>query len=188
MTVVSSREQYLDVGLEVLADRGYGGLKLTEVCRRLGVTTGSFYHRFAGWSEFTRELGGYWADTQNEHRMDRLQKEPDPRRRLEQLARAMTRAPHRTEAAIRTWAAVDPDVRALLAEVDEKRLDDVTTIIMGVLPDQHDARRFASWAIYLLIGYQDALVDSDLDALVWATDRVMQSVYTEAPADTAWWT
>ena len=56
MASVVSREAYFEAGLEVLADLGYGGLKLAEVCNRLGVTTGSFYHYFAGWPVYTKEL------------------------------------------------------------------------------------------------------------------------------------
>lgn len=51
-----SREAYFETGLDVLSDRGYGGLKLAEVCNRLGVTTGSFYHYFPNWASYTREL------------------------------------------------------------------------------------------------------------------------------------
>jgi AcrR family transcriptional regulator len=46
MASVVSRESYFETGLDVLSDLGYGGLKLAEVCNRLGVTTGSFYHYF----------------------------------------------------------------------------------------------------------------------------------------------
>ena len=42
MAGVVSRDSYFETGLDVLSDLGYGGLKLAEVCNRLGVTTGSF--------------------------------------------------------------------------------------------------------------------------------------------------
>ena len=58
MASVVSREAYFETGLDVLSDLGYGGLKLAEVCNRLGVTTGSFYHYFPGWPAYTRELVG----------------------------------------------------------------------------------------------------------------------------------
>ena len=53
MAGVVSRESYFETGLDVLSDLGYGGLKLAEVCNRLGVTTGSFYHYFSGWPAYT---------------------------------------------------------------------------------------------------------------------------------------
>ncbi len=54
MASVVSREAYFETGLDVLSDLGYGGLKLAEVCNRLGVTTGSFYHYFSGWPAYTQ--------------------------------------------------------------------------------------------------------------------------------------
>ena len=60
MAAVVSRESYFETGLDVLSDLGYGGLKLAEVCSRLGVTTGSFYHYFSGWPAYTRELVENW--------------------------------------------------------------------------------------------------------------------------------
>ncbi|MFN8067910.1 MAG: TetR/AcrR family transcriptional regulator [Mycolicibacterium insubricum] len=63
MASVVSREAYFEIGLEVLADVGYGGLKLAVVCNRLGVTTGSFYHYFPSWGHYTRALIEYWLGT-----------------------------------------------------------------------------------------------------------------------------
>lgn len=182
MTIVSSREQYLEAGLEVLADLGYSGLKLGEVCRRLGVTTGSFYHRFSGWQQYAAELGRYWMDTQADQLVDRLWAEPDPRRRLERLAEMMLGVSHRTEAAIRSWAAIDPEVRALLTAVDEDRLQIITGVIAGVLPDQARAHLLASWSVYLLAGYQAALIPYDFDALTWAIGRIVELAGSEPVA------
>src|SRR4051794_28641961 len=60
MASVVPRESSFDAGIDVLSDLGYGGLKLAEVCNRLGVTTGSFYHYFASWSAYTRALVSHW--------------------------------------------------------------------------------------------------------------------------------
>lgn len=59
-----SRESYFETGLDVLSERGYGGLKLAEVCNRLGVTTGSFYHYVPSWPAYTRELVSHWMQAQ----------------------------------------------------------------------------------------------------------------------------
>jgi Bacterial regulatory proteins, tetR family len=56
MASVVSRESYFEAGLDVLSDLGYGRLKPAEVCNRLGITTGSFYHYFSGWPAYTEEL------------------------------------------------------------------------------------------------------------------------------------
>src|SRR4249920_2574350 len=40
-----SWERVLVAGAEILAERGYDGFTVSEVCRRAGVTTGSIYAR-----------------------------------------------------------------------------------------------------------------------------------------------
>ena len=80
-----SKESYIVTGLEVLSDLGYGGLKLAEVCNRLGVTTGSFYHYFSSWSAFGQELVAYWVHARTVRVADNLRAEPDPRRRVDVL-------------------------------------------------------------------------------------------------------
>lgn len=51
MAAGSVRDSYFETGLEILAELGFGALKLAELCRRMGVTTGSFYpllHQLVG--------------------------------------------------------------------------------------------------------------------------------------------
>ena len=61
MSIVSTRSRTSRSVSKALTDLGYGGLKLAEVCNRLGVTTGSFYHHFPSWSAYTRELVAFWV-------------------------------------------------------------------------------------------------------------------------------
>jgi len=94
MAAVVSRESYFEVGLEVLSELGYGGLKLAEVCHRLGVTTGSFYHYFPNWPTFTRELVAHWLDDRTSRLAEVARTEPDPRRRIGALAHRRTARRH----------------------------------------------------------------------------------------------
>src|SRR4029079_19667881 len=96
-----SKESYIETGLEVLSDLGYGGLKLAEVCNRLGVTTGSFYHYFAGWPVYTKELVEHWMERQTLQSIEAWRAEPDPRRRIDTLIQEGLSLPHGAEAAIR---------------------------------------------------------------------------------------
>src|ERR1700742_4247960 len=85
MGAVASRESYFDTGLDVLSDLGYGGLKLAEVCQRLGVTSGSFYHYFSNWSAYTRELVAHWKQVSTTELVAMSREEHNPRQRIEQL-------------------------------------------------------------------------------------------------------
>jgi AcrR family transcriptional regulator len=85
MASVASRESYFEAGLDVLSDLGYGGLKLAEVCNRLGVTTGSFYHYFSSWRAHTSELVAHWLQGRTIQVVEAVRAEPDPRRRIDTL-------------------------------------------------------------------------------------------------------
>ena len=70
MATTASRDAYLRVGLDILASDGYGALKQSEVCRRMGVTTGSFYHFFRNWADYTRALPDYWFTTHTQQHLE----------------------------------------------------------------------------------------------------------------------
>ncbi|MGE0220669.1 TetR/AcrR family transcriptional regulator [Mycolicibacterium sp.] len=176
MGAVASRESYFDAGLDVLSDLGYGGLKLAEVCQRLGVTSGSFYHYFTNWSEYTRELVEHWRNGMTVQVVEAVAAEPDPRRRLDHLIEAGLTLPHPAEAAIRVWSSIDPQVRAVQTEVDRQRFDTVYGSALEILGDERQAELFAAWAVYLLVGYEQASLPPDPGGLAWIVGQLLEAL------------
>src|SRR5262249_56526809 len=131
---------------------GFGGFKLAEVCARLGVTTGSFYHYFPRWSSYPRELIEHWRHTSTSHLVRQLRSDAAPRRRIDTIIDTGLHLPHRAEAAIRAWSSVDPDVHAVQVEVDRQRHEITRQSAMEILRDERRAVLFANWAVYLLVG------------------------------------
>ena len=123
MGAVASRESYFETGLDVLSDLGYGGLKLAEVCQRLGVTTGSFYHYFPNWTAYTSQLVAHWRAGMTCRIVESVQAETGSATRIDRLIQAALTLPHGAEAAIRVWSRVDPQVRSVQAAVDRQRFD-----------------------------------------------------------------
>jgi len=156
MTTVVSRDAYFEIGLDVLSDLGYGGLKLAEVCSRLGVTTGSFYHYFNNWPTYTTELVALFFRGLTEQRVSMLRDEPDPRKRIDGVVEVGRSLPHRAEAAIRAWSAVDPSVHAVQVEVDRRRFEVLRDAALEILGNARQAQLFANWAVYLLVGYEQS--------------------------------
>ena len=108
MATLANREAYFETGLDVLADLGYGGLKLAEVCNRLGVTTGSFYHYFASWPAYRRELITFWVQDRTVRMAQAFSAVSDPRERDagDHPGGAVTAT--RRQAAIRAWVRWTP--------------------------------------------------------------------------------
>lgn len=167
MASVVSREAYFETGLEVLAERGYGGLKLAEVCRRLGVTTGSFYHYFPNWPAYTKELLAHWMQVGTVRANEAMRAEPDPRRRIDAMLQTGLSLPHGAEAAIRVWSFLDPHVHAVQVAVDQQRYDMLYEIAFEVLGEQAPAKLFAAAAVYMMVGYEQTTVPRDTGPLKW---------------------
>lgn len=176
MGAVLSRQSYLETGLEVLSESGYGGLKLAEVCKRLGVTTGSFYHYFPGWPVYTRDLIQHWLEVRTVAHVEFVRSLPDARNRIDSLIQIGLSLPHGAEAGIRAWASADPQVHAVQAEVDRQRFDILVESATEVLHNERQAQLFASWGMYLLIGYEQALLPRDPIALEWIADQLLDAL------------
>lgn len=179
MAAVVSRESYFEVGLEVLSELGYGGLKLAEVCHRLGVTTGSFYHYFPNWPTFTRELVAHWLDDRTSRLAEAARTEPDPRRRIGALVDEALGQPHGAESAIRVWSAIDSHVRSVQAQADEQRFQLLYKSAHEILGDSRQARVFASCAVYLFVGYEQTLLPRDSAAMKWIAGQLLVTLNSD---------
>lgn len=160
----------------MLSDLGYGGLKLAEVCNRLGVTTGSFYHYFPNWSTYSRELVTYWREQRTMRVVDAVRAEPDPRRRIETLFAEALALPHGAEAAIRVWSSIDSDVHAVQSAVDRQRLEIVKESSLEVLGDARQAEQFAAWCFYILVGYEQATLPRDEATISWIARQMLEAL------------
>ncbi|ULE34790.1 TetR/AcrR family transcriptional regulator [Mycobacterium sp. IDR2000157661] len=178
MASVVSREAYFETGLDVLSDRGYGGLKLAEVCNRLGVTTGSFYHYFPNWPAYTQDLVAHWMHDRTVRVIEGLRAEPDPHRRIDALIASGLELPFRAEAAIRVWSSVDSHVYAVQTAVDQQRFDIMYESAFEILKDRRQAQLFAAWGLYLLVGYEQATLPLDVAGLRWIAGQLRYALET----------
>ncbi|MCW1957277.1 MAG: TetR/AcrR family transcriptional regulator [Mycobacterium sp.] len=183
MPIVAARESYFETGLEILADLGFGGLKLAEVCSRLGVTTGSFYHYFSGWGAYTRELIAYWRQDRTVRLIEVLRSQPDPRRRIEATIDVGLSLPHLAEAAIRAWGAVDPEVLAVQREVDKERFDLICDSAFEIVGDQRQSEIYAAWCIYVFIGFEQSTLPREAQMFEWVNRKMLDDLEAGRFAD-----
>lgn len=160
-----TRNRFFVAGMEILAEQGFGALKLAALCQRVGVTTGSFYHSFRNWQDYTRRLIEYWRVERTERAAELARAEVDPAERIELLLRLGVSLPHSAEAAIRVWAGIDPDVGIVQESVDRERLAAVTEAFEALTGDSAASEDLARAAFYLVIGFEQSTGDHDVAAL-----------------------
>lgn len=171
-----SRDGYFDVGLEILSDLGYGGLKLAEVCHRLGVTTGAFYHYFPNWPAYTRELLAHWMQIRTVRVIEEVRAEPDPRRRIDALFQSGLDLPHSAESAIRVWSSIDPHVHEVQVAVDQQRFDVLYESAFEILQHKRGAQLFAECAVYVFVGYEQTTLSRDAAGLRWISAQLREAL------------
>jgi AcrR family transcriptional regulator len=118
-----SREDWLRAGLEALSEGGPETLKAARLGRTPGVTTGSFYWHFARLAEFRSELIEFWKEEVLVRRIREARaKASEPMQVLTELRKLVLNSGlHRYDAAMRSWASIDPGVQDSVREADEIR-------------------------------------------------------------------
>ena len=113
------RELWLLAGQELLRHGGIGAVKLQSLTAELDLTTGSFYHHFAGMAEYLDELARYYGSDQVRQHVDRLA-DDDPRARLRGLA-AVSRDERMgpLDTAMRDWAGSNELAAEAVGHADE---------------------------------------------------------------------
>lgn len=138
---VPTRSDWLQAGLTAVADDGPDGLRIDRLCRRLGVSKGSFHHHFAGAGDFKRALLDAYETLVVEALNDAIEQTAaiTPQESLAGLTAAITSTQSfyrpELEVAIRAWAFSDSQVRAVQERVDRRRLESLEGIWSRILDD-----------------------------------------------------
>jgi AcrR family transcriptional regulator len=136
-----SRTEWIQAGLAAVADEGPSGLRIDPLCRRLGVSKGSFHHHFAGSRDFKKTLLAAY-ETLVVEALDQAIDDTaadSPKAALAGLTAGITSTGSfyrpDLEVAMRAWAFSDPEVRAVQERVDTRRLESLQRIWSRILND-----------------------------------------------------
>ena len=176
MTILVNRADYFDCALGLLAAEGPSALKVSRLCRDLGVTTGSFYHHFPSMRGFVGELLAHWEMQETEQYVQMLDSVDDPIAGLPVLRAAVHALPHRAEAALRAWSHTDEQVAAAQARVDARRLEAVANLVSRIVGDAERGARLALLGMVFLAGFQVARDPDDHDELSMLLDEYLAIV------------
>ncbi|MCL4187446.1 MAG: TetR/AcrR family transcriptional regulator [Rhodobacteraceae bacterium] len=149
----AGRDRWLETGLAELGRGGPAALRLEALCRRAGLTKGSFYWHFESRAAFLEALLQAWEARDTGALIDIVEAEGGPPAarlaRLVELANAR-RVDFATEQAIRHWGRSDAAVRARLLRVDARRLDYMAGLFVA-LGDGAEVARGKAGLLYPLI-------------------------------------
>jgi AcrR family transcriptional regulator len=139
-----SRDNWLALALDVLAEEGRSKIEIEYLAKRLGVTKGSFYAHFSDRRDFVASIAFYWADTLTATALDNLsQTEEKGEKKL--LLLMQTIKNHELEKydiVMRAWALDEPLVAEQVEKVDRVRFEYIKSVFteMGFTGDELETR------------------------------------------------
>jgi AcrR family transcriptional regulator len=121
MTDRLTKSDWLEQGLRTLARDGHNALKVGAMAAKLKVSRGSFYWHFRDIADFRSKLLESWRDRTTDQVIQEMAGKAEPDRLKHLLKRAFVAGPG-LDRAIRSWAAQDEKVTALVASADAGRI------------------------------------------------------------------
>lgn len=152
-------QDWIETGLAVLAN-GVEAVRVEPLAKLMQVTKGSFYWHFKDRQELLAAILAEWVRLETSSIIDRVDRiEADPQTRLLQLFEIAVEDDRqiegmgdgRVENAIRAWAIHDPQVAAVVAQVDRQRLDYTQDLFIQIGFTPLEALVRARMAYYTLV-------------------------------------
>ena len=147
---------WLATASDMLVDNNVNGVDIPNLCRRLGVTKGSFYWHFGGRSDLLTAILDDWRTRMTldvTARASRLQVSAASvlRYLLGLIRKPRPNRNSAIERSIRDWARIDSDAREAVLEVDQLRLSYFEVLFRQCNFPEKEARirAYAAYAIMM---------------------------------------
>lgn len=133
-----TRQDWFDAATEAILEGGFDQLRVLQLSKRLKVTRGSFYWHFEDLAHFTQLFLDQWQAQRMKglrYWQPGLDPQLSPEQDVERVLLLMFEGPAvefkrmKVEFAIRDFAQRDPHARAIVAAVDEARVEQTARLL-----------------------------------------------------------
>ena len=128
-----AREDWIDLGLAMLAKHGPEGLTLERMTEAAAKTRGSFYHHFEHHEAFLAALAERWLAQETDAVIALTEAAARAGKRRETLARRAAKVDHALERQLRRLAASAPVIAEAVAHADQRRIEYVARLFRSEL-------------------------------------------------------
>jgi AcrR family transcriptional regulator len=153
-----TKSDWIRHGLRTLANDGANALKVGPLATKLKVSRGSFYWHFRDIADFRSQLLRSWQERTTDQVIRELEArkaEPD---RLKLLMKRGLDGRRTLDRAIRSWAAEDKDVAAIVASVDARRVAYIAGLLVAAGVERPRALHRAAFLYWAYLG-QSVVMD-----------------------------
>ncbi|CCO24853.1 TetR/AcrR family transcriptional regulator [Maridesulfovibrio hydrothermalis] len=147
-----SADDLLDAGLNLLAAESIARLTIDGLCKRLGVTKGSFYHHFKNRADYLERMLEHWVQVWTIGRMKEFESNGSAQERYKKMIDVAVNYSMDVEISIRAWAQRDSLARKYLQKVDSIRMDYLCSIFEEICGDSKRAKLLSKIDYMLFVG------------------------------------
>src|SRR5262245_25064990 len=150
-----SRQAWIEVALEAIADGGLAAVAVVPLAERLGSTKGSFYWHFPSRGALVEAALGEWEQTTTSAVIAEVDAaSDDPQHQLRMLFKRVTELAARDRIELALLATADhPTVRPVLDRVTRRRIDFTAELFRRLGFSRTDAKRRALLAYSAYLGH-----------------------------------
>jgi AcrR family transcriptional regulator len=152
MTDRLTKDDWIRHGLATLAKHGANALKVGPMADGLKVSRGSFYWHFRDIGDFRAQLLQTWQEQATDRVIRDLEARKDRPDRLKQLMRRAFATKRGLDRAIRSWAAEDREVAAIVSSVDARRVAYIARMLAAAGVEGQRAQRRAAFLYWAFLG------------------------------------
>jgi AcrR family transcriptional regulator len=146
-----TRDDWIEQGLRTLARGGVNALKVGPMSTKLKVSRGSFYWHFRDIADFRSQILRSWQERMTDQVIEEIAGKAEPDR-LKHLMRRAFAVKRGLDRAIRTWAAEDKEVAAIVASVDARRVAYIAKLLVAAGVESRRAFPRAAFMYWAYLG------------------------------------
>lgn len=148
-------DDWAAAALDLLTTDGIAGVDINSVCKRAGVTRGSFYWHFADLDALHAAMAARWVEETKVAlaQLSELDQLPARERIQAMTMRLVDDSYAGVERALREWGRTEPSVAEMIAEGDRFVFSLVEGALLELRGDPQEARVLAGLLVYAGIGF-----------------------------------
>ena len=163
-----SQLAWLKMGIYTLDQLGFRSLKIKDMCEKLEVTKGSFYHWFKSKRDYELKLLDYWKQRYTYGFIVNAEKGKNSKSKLAILGEQCIEGAlngNRLEFEINAWSFQDQEVKIFVTSVYQQRHQYLIKLLSDIYSDPQDVKKHALTLYALVVGIDCFYRDLTLEEL-----------------------
>ena len=151
----NNKMSWLKLGIKTIDQSGLRELKINELCKKLEVTKGCFYHWFSSKKDYEMQILELWKQRFTNAFIENAELGNSNKEKLSLLGRQCIEGAiqgNRLEFEINAWSFKDDNVKEFVCTVYKTRYEYLEKLLKGIYDNKKDVKKHALILYSLVVG------------------------------------